>query len=94
MAQIVHVEPVAIPEGFRAILLGNLGETNLAAWETRALVVEAARQHIISRNKAATLLGFEDYESREEFFNQYELFNEYTVEMLDEDFRTIDQINL
>lgn len=44
-------------------------------------MVEAVREHIISRNKGATLLGLEDYESREAFFDRHQLFNGYTFEM-------------
>jgi hypothetical protein len=41
-----------------------------------ALVVEAVREHIESRRKGASLLGLEDYESREAFFERHGLFNE------------------
>jgi hypothetical protein len=90
MAQPAHIQAVPIPEDLRALLLAKLGEQQLSAWVTEAAVVEAVRQHVISRNKAATLLGLEDYEEREAFFERCQLFNEYTREMVEEDFRTIE----
>jgi hypothetical protein len=45
-------------------------EKELDHWLAEAIVVAAVREHIISRRKAATLLGYEDYESREAFFGQ------------------------
>jgi hypothetical protein len=89
MAQPAYIQPVAIPEDLRALLLAELGEKELSAWATEALVVEAARQHIISRRKAATLLGLTNYLEREAFFERHQLFNEYTLEMVEEDFKTI-----
>jgi hypothetical protein len=91
MAQPEHIQPVPIPNDLRALLLAKLSEEQVSAWATEALVVEAAREHVISRRKAATLLGFEDYESREAFFERHQLFNEYTVEMVEQDFKTIDE---
>ena len=89
--QQAHFESVPIPEDLRALLLANRSEEQLTTWATEALVVEAVRQHIISRRKAATLLGHQDYESREAFFERYGLLNEYTLEMLERDLQTIDR---
>jgi hypothetical protein len=90
MIQAAHVHTVPIPDDLWALLLAKLSEQQLSDWATETLVVEAAREHVISRRKAASLLGYQDYESREAFFERHQLFNEYTVEMLDEDFKTID----
>ena len=62
----------------------------MSARATEALVVEAAREHLISRRRAATLLGLEDFEAREAFFGRHQLFNENTVEMVEQDFSAID----
>ena len=80
-----------MPPGVRDLLLLKLQEGEIAGWAAEAIVVEAAREHIISRNKAATPLGYEDYESREAFFERHQLFNEYTHEMLDLDFKAVDE---
>jgi hypothetical protein len=93
MAQRSQPQYVPIPEELRVLLVGKFNEHQLTAWGTEALVVEAVREHIISRRKAATLLGFQDYTSRQAFFERHELFNEYTMEMLDQDFKTIDLLN-
>ena len=91
MAQPARIQSVPIPEDLRVLLLAKLSEQQLATWGAEALVVEAVREHIISRQKGATLLGLDDYESREAFFGRHELFNEYTLEMVEQDFKTIDQ---
>ncbi|HEY3782387.1 MAG TPA: hypothetical protein VGL56_14995 [Fimbriimonadaceae bacterium] len=91
MAQPAHIQPVLIPEDLRSLLLAKFGDKELSAWVTEAVVVEAVRQHVISRNKGATLLGLNDYEAREAFFDRHELFNEYTMEMLEQDFKTIER---
>ncbi len=90
MAQSAHIQKVPIPEDLRVLLLAKLDDQQLSAWVTEAAVVEAVRQHLISRNKDATLLGIDDYAAREDFFERHQLFNEYTMEMLDQDFKTID----
>jgi hypothetical protein len=91
MAEPAHIQPVPIPEDLRVLLLAKLNDEQLSAWVTEAAVVEAVRQHVISRNKGATLLGLDDYEARDAFFERHQLYNDYTMEMLDQDFRTIDQ---
>jgi len=90
MAQPAYNESVPIPLDLQSLLLARLRGQSISAWATEAVIVEAVREHVISRNKAATLLELEDYETREDFFERHQLFNEYTVEMLDEDFKTID----
>ncbi len=92
MVQPAHIQPVAIPEDLRVLLLAELSEQQLSEWVTEAAVVEAARQHVISRNKAATLLAHDDYEAREAFFERHELYNEYTMEMWEQDLKTIEML--
>jgi len=92
MAQQAHLESISLPKNVKDALLSKLPEAEIATWAIEAMVVEAVREHFISRNKAATLLGFEDYESRDEFFERHELFNEYTLEMLEQDLKAIDKI--
>lgn len=91
MAQPVHLEPVPIPEALHELLVARLGEREVSSWATEAVVVESARQGLISRRKAATLLGIQDPSAREEFFERHGLILEYTAEMLEEDFKTIDK---
>jgi hypothetical protein len=90
MALPAHIQPVPIPEDLRAILIAKLSEQRVSAWATEALVVEVAREHIISRRKAATLLGLEDYESREAFFERHQLNIEYRMEMWEQDRKSIE----
>ena len=90
MVQPAHIQTVLIPDDLRALLLAKLSEEQLSDWATEALVVEAAREHVISRRKAATLLGYHDYESREEFFERHRLFVEYTMEMWEQDLKSIE----
>jgi len=90
MAEPAYIQPVPIPEDLRALLLTKLSEQQLTDWATEALIVEAAREHVISRRKAATLLGYQDYESREAFFARHQLFNEYTLEMWEQDLKSIE----
>ena len=71
--------------------MSRFDENQALNWGLEALVVEAARDHIISRRKAATLLGIQDYQAREDFFARHGLTNEYTLEMLDLDFKAIDR---
>lgn len=92
MALPAHIQQVPIPEDLRTLLLAKLNDEQLSAWITEAAVVEAVRQHVISRNKGATLLGLEDYESRGAFFERHQLFNEYTIEMVEEDFKAIETL--
>jgi hypothetical protein len=81
-----------VPLGVREVLLTKVPESEVDHWAAEAIAVAAAREHIISRRKAATLLGYEDYESREAFFEHHGLTNEYTVEMVEEDFGAIDAL--
>jgi len=92
MVQPEHIESVPIPESFREILVGHLGEQSLKSWETEALIVEAAREHIISRRKAATLLGLTNYIERQVFFERHGLTNEYTLEMLEMDLQALETL--
>lgn len=85
-------ESVPLPTGIREILLTKMPESELDHWAGEAIVVEAAREHLISRRKAATLLGYEDHDSREAFFERHGLTNEYTLEMVEEDFKAIDAL--
>lgn len=91
MINSASIESVPIPNDLLSLLSAKLSGGSVSAWASEAIVAEAVRERIISRNKGATLLGFEDLESREDFFTRHELFNDYTAEMLAEDFKTIDQ---
>jgi len=90
MIQAAHIHPVPIPDDLRTLLLAKLSEQQLSDWATEALVVEAAREHVISRRKAAALLGYQDYDSREAFFERHQLFIEYTLEMWQQDLKSIE----
>jgi len=85
----MNIESVPLPPGIRDILLMKMPADDVDHWAAEAIVVEAAREHIISRRKAATLLGYDDNQSRETFFDRYGLTNEYTLEMVEEDFQAI-----
>jgi hypothetical protein len=89
MSEFAYVQPVPIPEDLRAVLFAKLSEKEVSAWATEALVVEAARDHIISRRKAATLLGLNNYVQRQAFFQRHGLTSEYTLEMLEMDRRAL-----
>jgi hypothetical protein len=71
------------------MILLKMPEGELHHWVLEAIVVEAAREHIISRRKTASILGFKDFESREAFFERHGLFIEYTMEMAEKDFKSI-----
>ena len=88
MAQPAYTETIELPIELHELLRTKLGDKSVASWLTEAAVVEAAREHFISRRKAATLLGYEDYESREDFFERHQLFIEYTMEMLEQDLKS------
>ena len=90
MAQTASSQAIPLPGKVRDLLLLKVPDGELARWAVEAIVVEAVREHMISRNKAATFLGLEDYESREAFFERHGLLNSYTLEMIREDFETID----
>jgi hypothetical protein len=92
MTQTMNSESVPLPSAVRDILLTKLPESELDHWAVEAIVVEAAREHIVSRRKAATLLGYADYESREAFFERHGLTNDYTLEMVEEDFQAIESL--
>jgi len=92
MVQPIPPSAVNIPAEIKSLLAGEIGEAKFSAWVTEAVVVEAARQHIISRRKAATLMGLAGYEDREAFFERHDLRNEYTVEMVEEDFKTLEAL--
>lgn len=92
MSQTMNIESVPLPPGIRDILLMKMPEDEVDHWAAEAIVVEAAREHLISRRKAATLLGYDDYQSRETFFERHGLTNEYTLEMVAEDFQAIDTL--
>jgi len=91
MAKLAEIDAVAIPGELRALLVSRIEPSQVSGWATEALVIEAARQHIISRKKATTLLGITDYGEREAFFERHGLQLEYTMEMLDLDFKAIDR---
>jgi hypothetical protein len=50
------------------------------------------REHIISRRKAASLLGLDSYLDRNAFFVRHGLMNEYTLEMVEQDIRAIEKL--
>jgi|GEM_PF-1589638 len=89
MPQSANADSVSIPKEIRELLLLKVPEGELGYWALEAIVVEAAREHIISRRKAASLLGLQDYESRDAFFERHGLTHEYTVEMVEADLRAI-----
>lgn len=74
------------------MLLRRVAEKELDRWIAEAVVVEAAREHFISRRKAASLLGYEGTVDREAFFERHGLSSEYTSEMVEEDFATINAL--
>ena len=90
MAQRALKQTISIPQDLATLLTEKLGVRSLDSWGLEAVVVEAAKEHLISRGRAASLLGLEDYESRNQFFEKHGLLNEYTMEMLDEDFKRIE----
>ena len=91
MSSTARDEPILLPIGIREVLMSTMPVSEINRWAGEAIVVEAVREHLISRRKAATLLGYEDYESREAFVNRHNLRNDYTLEMIQDDFRAIDQ---
>jgi hypothetical protein len=82
---------VPLPEGIREHL-AEVTEADLNKWAGEAIVAEAARRHLLSRHKAATLLGLEDYQTREAFFVWHGLTNKYTLAMLEEDLEGINTL--
>jgi len=92
MTQAVNESAVSLPQSIRELLLLKVPEAEINHWALEAIVVEAAREHIISRRKAADLLGLKNYASREAFFERHGLILEYTMEMVEEDFRTIEHL--
>jgi hypothetical protein len=91
MSSTAREEPILLPIGIREVLMSTMPVSEINRWAGEAIVVEAVREHLISRRKAATLLGYEDYESRETFFTRHDLVNDYTMDMVDDDFRAIEQ---
>lgn len=89
MVQPAYIQPVPIAEDLRSILVEKMGEAKLSSWASEAIVVEAIRENVISRKKGASLLGLDDIEAREAFFERHQLHNEYTVEMLEQDLASI-----
>jgi hypothetical protein len=92
MARPEKIQSDPIPADLRAILLTKLSEQQVAAWATEAVVVEAAREHIISRRKAASLLGLNNYVERHAFFERHGLTNEYTAQMVEMDIKAIETL--
>ena len=80
---------VPLPDALRDALVERLGPEGARGWGLEAMLVEAARQGLVSRRKAATLLGIDAPDDREAFFERHGLTLEYTPEMLEEDWRTI-----
>ncbi len=89
MAQTARTISVYLPPGVRELLLLKVPEAELDHWALEAIVVEAAREHVISRSKAASLLGLDDYEARDAFFERHGLTNEYTLEQMEMDRKAI-----
>jgi len=92
MTEAANPQAVTLPPAVRELLLLGIPEGELNHWALEAILAEAARTHMVSRRKAATLLGLVNYKEREAFFERHSLTNEYTVDMVHEDFRTIEAL--
>ena len=92
MSRAVDEPAVPLPQGLRELLLLKVPAAKLNDWALEAIVVEAAREHIISRRKSAELMGLTSSAEREAFFDRHGLTNEYTAEMVEEDFRAIEHL--
>ncbi len=86
------VIPVEVPEEFRKLIAKQRGEANLPQWASEALVIEAVREGLISRRKAAELLGIDGELDRDEFFARSGLIEEYTPEMLEQDRKSYEEL--
>ncbi|AIE84756.1 hypothetical protein OP10G_1388 [Fimbriimonas ginsengisoli Gsoil 348] len=67
MIQLRNFESLPLPPAVRDILLTKLPKSELDPWAIEAIVVEVAREHIVSCRKAATRLGYKGYESAKPF---------------------------
>ena len=88
----MNTESIPLPPGVRDIVLMKIAPSEFNHWAAERIVAGAAREHMISRRKAATLLGYESISEREAFFERNGLTSEYTLEMVDEDFAAIDAL--
>jgi hypothetical protein len=75
---------IEVPASLTAALTKSKDEATLPRWALEALVVEAVREHVISRGFGGELLGM-DFGQREEFYAQHGVTYDLTNEELDED---------
>ena len=80
---------ILLPDSLYDALVTRVGDEGLAAWGIEAMAVEAVRQGTISRRKAASILEIDSPDVREAFFERHGLSLEYTLEDMEEDFRTL-----
>lgn len=80
-----------LPEELSRLLVSELGTASVPEWSLQTIAAEAARQGLVSRRRAAELVGLAP-EEWEGFFEQHGLELEYTREAMESDLAVIREV--